>query len=93
MAVMPTPAQNLKGAEGPIAKASEGEAVVYLPRTIGNTVYLRMAIMPTPAQNLKEAEGPIAKASEGEAVVYLPRTIGNTGYGRHANPGPKPDRG
>jgi hypothetical protein len=37
MAVMPTPAQNLKGAEGPIAKASEGEAVVYLLRTIGNT--------------------------------------------------------
>jgi hypothetical protein len=52
-----------------------------------------MAVMPTPAQNLKEAEGPIAKASEGEAVVYLPRTIGNTGYGRHANPGPKPERG
>jgi hypothetical protein len=91
MAVMPTPAQNLKGAEGPIAKASEGEAVVYLPRTIGNTD--GMAVMPTPAQNLKEAEGPIAKASEGEAVVYLPRTFGNTGYGRHANPGPKPDRG
>jgi hypothetical protein len=59
MAVMPTPAQNLIGAEGPIAKASEGEAVVYLPRTIGNTG--TMAIMPTPAQNLslKEAEGPI----------------------------------
>jgi hypothetical protein len=88
---MPTPAQNLIGAEGPIAKASEGEAVVYLPRTIGNTG--RMAVMPTPAQNLIGAEGPIAKASEGEAVVYLPRTFGNTGYGRHANPGPKPDRG
>jgi hypothetical protein len=91
---MPTPAQNLIGAEGPIAKASEGEAVVYLPRTIGNT---GMAVMPTPAQNLKEAEGPIAKASEGEAVVYLLRTpaqnLGNTGYGRHANPGPKPERG
>jgi hypothetical protein len=51
-----------------------------------------MAILPTPAQNLKGAEGPIAKASEGEAVVYLLRTIGNTGYGRHANPGPKPER-
>jgi hypothetical protein len=37
MAVMPTPAQNLIGAEGPIAKASEGEAVVYLLRTIGST--------------------------------------------------------
>jgi hypothetical protein len=37
MAVMPTPAQNLKEAEGPIAKASEGEAVVYLLRTFGNT--------------------------------------------------------
>jgi hypothetical protein len=65
MAVMPTPAQNLKGAEGPIAKASEGEAVVYLPRTIGNT---GMAVMPTPAQNLKEAEGPIAKASESRRI-------------------------
>jgi hypothetical protein len=32
MAIMPTPAQNLKEAEGPIAKASEGEAVVYLLR-------------------------------------------------------------
>jgi hypothetical protein len=53
-----------------------------------------MAVMPTPAQNLKGAEGPIAKASEGEAVVYLLRTFGNTDRdGRHANPGPKPDRG
>jgi hypothetical protein len=93
MAIMPTPAQNLKGAEGPIAKASEGEAVVCEPTVEPKSGTQGMAVMPTPAQNLKEAEGPIAKASEGEAVVYLPRTIGNTGYGRHANPGPKPDRG
>jgi hypothetical protein len=39
MAVMPTPAQNLIWAEGPIAKASGGEAVVYLLRTFGNTGY------------------------------------------------------
>jgi hypothetical protein len=37
MAVMPTPAQDLIGADGPIAEASEGEAVVYLLRTFGNT--------------------------------------------------------
>jgi hypothetical protein len=36
MAIMPTPAQNLKGAEGPIAKASEGEAVVYLQGMAAN---------------------------------------------------------
>jgi hypothetical protein len=93
---MPTPAQNLIGAEGPIAKASEGEAVVYLLREPGygrreHRVWRHL--MPTPAQNLKGAEGPIAKASEGEAVVYLPRTIGNTDDGHHANPGPKPERG
>jgi hypothetical protein len=90
---MPTPAQNLKGAEGPIARASEGEAVVYLPRTIGNTGYGDGHHANPGPKPEREAEGPIAKASEGEAVVYLPRTIGNTGYGRHANPGPKPERG
>jgi hypothetical protein len=87
---MPTPAQNLKEAEGPIAKASEGKPSYTYCEPSGTQT---MAIMPTPAQNLIGAEGPIAKASEGEAVVYLLRTIGNTGYGRHANPGPKPERG